>query len=343
MFLLNPRLAAKLRDDAQRLGLAGPDQHRGDRGRLPAGELIPHMLARADQRDRVDQFVGHGGLRLVLLAGEVEVLQLGRQVFVAEVADVAVVKVLVARAHPADIEGEARLDRLAALVEIGTHHAGHIGREIEIARILAGSGFGETGVQVGLEELVVPIGAHPDRQDTVGQLGGELDSFGADRRGVDLHIRPAVQNTLERLAESARAGAAIRNLILLAVETERFLPFQDLADDRDIFAITLERLAVWHAVPALDYLRIRGADPDQKTAIGQAVEGHRRHRGHGRGPRLHLQDSRAQLDLRGARADEREKRNDVGAPRLAGPDRFVAEAFGFEDYIHRLAHPRTRI
>src|SRR5216683_1745470 len=156
-------LQAQFRECAQRLGLTRADEHRRDRRRLPLLELILDSLSCPDQRDRFDQFVGNRSRGLVLLSREIKVLKLRREVFVTEIPDVAVIEILVAGAHAADIKREVRLYRCAALFEVGAHHARYVWREVEILEALAAARLAKTLFEMRLIKLVVPRRAHPDR------------------------------------------------------------------------------------------------------------------------------------------------------------------------------------
>ena len=102
----------------ERFRLAGAEDQVGHAGALPRGHARADAVGRADQRDLVDQLVGHRRHRLHLLAVEVEVLDLLRLGLVAEPLGVVVVEVLVARAHAADVEREHALHRHAAALEV---------------------------------------------------------------------------------------------------------------------------------------------------------------------------------------------------------------------------------
>src|SRR6478752_4701411 len=67
---------------AQRGGVPG-DEQRGDDRLAPGLEVIADLLARADQRQLLDQRGRYLGAGLVLLAAEVEVLDLGDLLLVA--------------------------------------------------------------------------------------------------------------------------------------------------------------------------------------------------------------------------------------------------------------------
>src|SRR5690606_12009258 len=145
-------------------------------------------------------------------------------------------------------------------------HAGDEGRDVEALERLAAARRLEAGLEVRLE-VAPALRAHPHRDQPVRHLGAAADAGGADQRGVDRQVLAAVQDALERLAEPRGARAAVRDVVVLAVELERLLAREDLADDLDVLAGAGERLAVRHAVPALDHLWSRGTEAeDEATA-----------------------------------------------------------------------------
>src|SRR4029077_10126149 len=75
-------------------------------------------LLLADEADGVDELVGDGRDRLALLAFEIEILDLLRRILPAVAADERVVEVLPLRAHPADVEREVRLERVAQRLDV---------------------------------------------------------------------------------------------------------------------------------------------------------------------------------------------------------------------------------
>src|SRR5204863_237626 len=104
---------------------------------------------------------------------------------------------------------------------------GHGGRDVEGRERLAAAGF----PKARFDGVLVDVGAIrrvPDRQPTVGDLGGLLDALWTDRGDVDRDL-PAVDDALQRLAEPGRARAAVRNLVLLALVLERPLAPPDLS------------------------------------------------------------------------------------------------------------------
>jgi len=173
-----------------------------------------------------------------------------------------------------------------------------------------------------------------DRRDpAVGDLGGQGHVLGPDRRQVDRQIGAAVQDGAQRLAQPRRVAAAVRDLVILAAELERLLAPENRAHDRDVLARLAERLAKGLTVPALDYLRAGHAEPEPEPAAGERIQRHRGHRrGRGRAPG-HLHDRGADVHSLGAGGDPRRGRHRVGAVRLRGPDRVVAEPLGLEHAV----------
>src|SRR5207244_1030302 len=83
---------------------------------LPYGELILDALPRAAQRNLIDEFIGYGGDRFVLLAGEVVILNGLCRFLVTVPAREVVIEVLSPRAHPPDVQRKIRLHVHAASV-----------------------------------------------------------------------------------------------------------------------------------------------------------------------------------------------------------------------------------
>src|SRR5881296_2880197 len=130
----------------------------------------------------------------------------------------------------------------------------------------------------------------------VSDLRRECRVPGADRREVDRDVHSPVQDGLERLAEARRVRARVRDLVVLAAELQRLLTSEDTAQDLDILARSPERLAEGLAVPALDHLRPRDAEPEPEATAREAVERQRGHRGRGRATARELHDPRADVD-----------------------------------------------
>ena len=100
----------------------------------------------------------------------------------------------------------------------------------------------------------------------------------------------------------------MRQLVALALELDRRLAREHLADDLDVLARARERTAVVVAVPTFHDLRARRAEPEHEAAARQVVERERGHRHRGRRARRDLADRRAELDALGRRAPPRERR-----------------------------------
>ena len=77
---------------------------------------------------------------------------------------------------------------------------------------------------------------------------------------------------------------------------------------------------------ALRDLRPRGAKAQDEAPVGEVVDGGRGHRGHRSAARGDLEDAGTELDARGARGKPCERGRGVGAVRLRGPQRVIAEA-----------------
>ena len=139
-------------------------------------------------------------------------------------------------------------------------------------------------------------------------------AFGAERGEVDRHVRAErPRHQLQRLAEPGAVRE--RDVVVLAVVLDD-LAAQRRTHDLDVLARLAERLAPRLAVPALHDLRARGAEAEQEAAAREQVERRRRHRrvrGRAAGD---LHDRRAELDPLGERAEPRERRDGVRAPRL---------------------------
>ena len=241
------------------------------------------------------------------------------------------VVVLALGAHAADVEGEHRpgageglFDRLGAVV-LGRHERGER-RHLE-ALLRAGE-------LVGVDLLAVRrvVERQPAVRDLRG-LGDVLGSLGAE---VDRDLTAQrVHDRLERLAQPDAARPGVGVLVELALVVERLLACQDPTDDLDVLAGARQRLVRRPAVPALDHLRTRDAQAQDEPAVGQVVQGDRRHGRRCRGARCELHHRGAELDALGPGGQIGERGQRVGAPRLGGPDRGEAELLG----RHRAFHP----
>src|SRR5438093_8760632 len=120
-----------------RLGLVGHEREAGDAAVGPRAVVLADPRDGAHQRHLVAELVGHGGHRLVLAPGQVQLLDALGGVAEAAADHHLLVEVLVAVAHAADVERHARLlPRERALDVVGD---GHLGArlDLEIAEALA--------------------------------------------------------------------------------------------------------------------------------------------------------------------------------------------------------------
>ena len=240
-----------------------------------------------DERDVVDERVRNLRGRVALLPVEEEILDLSRLVLVPVAREEAVVEVLPARAHAADVERVVRLQRVAPGLHVVGRERRRGRRDVEAV--------GRAAVE--REDLARTLRREEERDPAVADLERELDGLRRDRREVDRDLgAQRTQHQLQRLAEPGRAVAGVRDLVLRAVVLER-LAAQRLADDLDVLARLRERLPPRLAVPALDDLRAGGSEPEQEAAAREQVErrrGHRRVRGRAAGD---LHDRAADLDV----------------------------------------------
>jgi len=81
------------------------------------------------------------------------------------------------------------------------------------------------------------------RNPAVGDLRGQGDVLWPDRRQVNGNFGSPVEDGLERLAETGRVRARVRNLVVLAAVLERLLASEDRPDDLDVLARAPERFA----------------------------------------------------------------------------------------------------
>ena len=155
----------------------------------------------------VDQLRRNRGHRFVPLPREVQILDLRGRLFEAETLGIAVVEVLVPRAHATDVQRHLSANRHHALFHIIPHDDGHEGCHVELAHVLV-TRFGETFLD-RLVEYVKLFRVHPHREKPIGDFGCSLDTLGGNRCGIDRNIFLAVQNTLERFAETRCALAGV--------------------------------------------------------------------------------------------------------------------------------------
>ena len=226
-------------------------------------------------------------------------------------------EVLALGAHAPDVEPQRRLHRVQAGFDVvgdrDVRHRRHLEPGLRVLEVV--------GVDVLAERRVV------QRQPAVGDLGGHrhvLRALGAEE-DRDLPTE-RMGDHLEGLAEPGGALAAVGVLVELALELERLLASEHLADDLDVLAGASERLAVRLAVPALHDLRAGHAETEDEAALAQVVDGDGVHRRRRRRATGELHHAGAQLDRRRVRGEVGEWAERVGAPRLGRPHRVEAEA-----------------
>src|SRR5215813_11687441 len=105
-----------LGDHPQRFGVGiAAEQHAIDvplfPGILPSLQPVANAISRTDERNLIDQSIGHSGYRLRLSSGEESILDPNCRRLVPHALCSVVVEILVAGAHTADIEGKVLLDR----------------------------------------------------------------------------------------------------------------------------------------------------------------------------------------------------------------------------------------
>src|SRR2546421_4844136 len=165
----------ELSHELERFGLLAEHDHRGDAGFTPRVEPLGDTFPGADERDLVDELVRHRRRCFMLLAVQVEVLDLLGRGFVAETARQVVVEVPAAGTHPADVQRRHRLHEPAERVDVVADEHGDAGRDVEGGARLVVTRLGEAAVERGAVGLGEPVGREEDGKPSVGDLGGELD------------------------------------------------------------------------------------------------------------------------------------------------------------------------
>src|SRR5438132_1924068 len=133
-------------DDAQlllALALVGhdrPHDQRVDPRVAERADLLFRLVAWADDRDQVDQLVGQCEHRLGLLSRQVQLLHVLSGLFEPIRRYEAVVEVLLARAHAADVEREDRTHRVSGALHIVADHDVDRGTDHEIVERPASAG-----------------------------------------------------------------------------------------------------------------------------------------------------------------------------------------------------------
>src|SRR3954453_13652880 len=302
-----------------RLALLGVEGHGRDHQRPDArvaidSQPLGDLVARADERRRVDQLVGQRRRGLLLLAVEVEVLDLVGRVPEPVAPHQGVVEVLLARAHPAHVQREEWPHGVAGAIDVVVDADLHAWRDLEAVERAAGARRSLLEQLLGVADV---LGGEEQRHPAVGDLAGELGVLRPDRGDVD---RDLLLHRRDRQLQGLARPVGQRQRVDLAVVLEPF-PRERLAQDLDVLARALQLLWEALAVPALGHLGAGGAEAEDHPAVGELIEGGGGHRRHRRGARRHLEDRRAEFDLLGLRCDPGEHGRGVRAVGLRGPDR----------------------
>ncbi len=187
-----------------------------------------------------------------------------------------------------------------------------------------------SGVAPGLVHL---LGRVEERQPAVGVLRGALDVLLAQRRDVDRDRRTlGLGQHLQRLAEAEALVRREGQREHLAVVLDR-LPADHRPDDLHHLAGAGERLVVGHAVPALDDLRTRGAETQDRAASGDVVEAGGCRRERAGGARVDVEDRGADLQRLRLRGEVAHERGGVEAVDLCDPHRVQAGLLEGDDLV----------
>ena len=167
---------------------------------------MPDLVGRPDERELVDQLARDLRHRLVLLAAQVEVLDLRDLLFVAHADRDVGVEVLALRAHAAEVERVVGAEAVGGGVDVVGDDERHCRRDLEGVLGMAGALAGEALVQRlpvhllvrGREEHGEPAVAQlPAHGDVLRALGAEVD------RDV---LAQRVDRGLERLGQPRAVG-----------------------------------------------------------------------------------------------------------------------------------------
>ena len=171
-------------------------------------QAIPDDVLRPDQRDRVDQLARQRRGRLVLATLQVEILDLARGVLVAVALDQGVVEVLLARAHPADVQRDVVAHRVTRGLAVVADHGGDGRHDREVVEALAAAGPRKALFQQR-PELAHVLGREQRRQPAVGDLGRQRRVLRPDRGDVDRDpVLDGGDRELERLPGPSGSGSS---------------------------------------------------------------------------------------------------------------------------------------
>ena len=294
------------------------DVQRGDAGLLHRGEPLADVALGADERHLLQQLVRDLGGGLVLLAVQVEVLDLLGLLLEAVPAGEVVVEVLALGAHAADVQRGHRAAELQVALHVVADGERGLADDVELAQ--RGVALGLPRGQGGAPHVRGLLRHVEDRLPGVGDLGGQLDVLRADRGDHDGDaLAHRVVDELEGLAEAGALPLGQRQLVVLAVVLDALAP-PHLAADVDDLAGAAERRGVGHAVEALDDLRPGRADAEREPPAGDVVQARGGLRERGRRAGVDVEDAGGDLQPLGLGGDVAHLAHRVEAVRLRDVD-----------------------
>ena len=148
----------------------GRDAQRANTGVAVHRQPLAHHVGRPAQRHAVDQHVRDSRHRLLALAFEVQVLNLGGLRLKAVATDELVVEVLLARAHTADVEGDEWTHRVAGTLEVVGDEDVHGRGDVEVLERFARSCCAFLQQRAQLRDV---LGREQRRNPAVGDLAGK--------------------------------------------------------------------------------------------------------------------------------------------------------------------------
>src|SRR5713226_2430882 len=235
-------LQRDLSKSANRTDILSAADQRGHASFAPGGKPFANALTRAAKRDLVDQVIGHGCDGVVLLAGKVKVLDLLRCVFIAVAAREIIVKILTARAHPADVQGEVWFHLHSASVDVIADDNAHGWSDVEVGESLSVASAREAFLKRGAKDAH-SMGRKKYRQPAVRDLRRKRDVLRPYRGNVDRDV--GTQRVYDQLQRFAQAGSALhRYVVVFAVMLEWLLAPQDRSNNLDILARSSKQLSV---------------------------------------------------------------------------------------------------
>src|SRR2546427_326583 len=205
----------------------------------------------------------------------------------AVAADEVVVEIFRSRPHAADVERHPGLERLARASTVIINADRYVRGDGE--RIEGAAGDLGARLEIGTEEI--HVARTEERGDpSVGELTGQAQSAGGERREIDGHrLANRPRQELETLVEMED----------LTLEDQAIAP-KHLADDGDRFSHAEQGLVERHPVPAAHHLVATRPEPEDEAAAGDQIERGRRLREEGRRLAEHIYDPGAEPDALGA-------------------------------------------